>query len=239
MCTTLEVSRSGFYAWLGRPESQRSRDDRRLTELIREEFEKGRKVYGSPRVHAALKARSETCGLNRVARLMREAEMRSKVKPKFKRTTNSLHNHAVAANLLNQDFSTNGPNEVWSSDITYIPTDEGWLYLASTMDLFSRMIVGWSMSSTMPASLVVDALNMAIDRRSPSSGMIHLLAVLTIRRKLVIVTVDGGCRFPRESGVGRHGRAGWPDRGVDYEGGRVGTARSCHTPSMWRGDQGR
>ena len=173
MCTTLEVSRSGFYAWLGRRESRRSRENRRLTELIREEFEKGREVYGSPRVHAALKSRDETCGLNRVARLMREAGVRSKVKPKFKRTTNSRHNHAVAPNLLNRDFSTNGPNEVWSSDITYIRTDEGWLYLASTMDLFSRMIVGWSMSSTMPASLVVDALNMAIDRRSPSPGMIH------------------------------------------------------------------
>ena len=169
MCTTLEVSRSGFYAWLGRPESRRRRENRRLTELIREEFEKGREVYGSPRVHAALTSRDITCGVNRVARLMREAGMRSKVKPKFKRTTNSRHNHAVAPNLLDRDFSTNGPNEVWSSDITYIPTDEGWLYLASTMDLFSRMIVGWSMSSTMPASLVVDALNMAIDRRTPSS----------------------------------------------------------------------
>jgi len=173
MCVVLEVSRSGFYAWLGRPESRRSRENRRLTELIDEEHRRGRRVYGSPRVHAALKARGETCGLNRVARLMREAGVRSKVTPKFKLTTNSNHNHAVAPNLLNRDFSTSGPNQVWSSDITYIPTLEGWLYLASTMDLFSRMIVGWSMSSTMRASLVVDALNMAIDRRSPPSGMIH------------------------------------------------------------------
>jgi len=92
---------------------------------------------------------------------------------KFRRTTNSRHDHPIAANLLAQDFSTSTPNEVWASDITYIWTDEGWLYLASTMDLFSRMIVGWSMDSTMPASLVVDALNMAIDRRSPPAGMIH------------------------------------------------------------------
>lgn len=173
MCTTLEVSRSGFYAWLGRRESERSLANRRLTERIREEHERSRKIYGSPRIHAALKARGETCGLNRVARLMSEAGIRSKVKRKFKRTTNSRHDHPVAANLLAQDFSTSGPNEVWASDITYIWTDEGWLYLASTMDLFSRAVVGWSMSSTMPASLVVDALSMAIDRRSPPAGMIH------------------------------------------------------------------
>jgi len=173
MCTTLEVSRSGFYAWLGRGESERSLENRRLTELIREEHERSRKIYGSPRIHAALKSRGETCGLNRVARLMREAGIRSKVKRKFRRTTNSRHDHPVAANLLAQDFSTSGPNEVWASDITYIWTDEGWLYLASTMDLFSRAVVGWSMSSTMPASLVVNALSMAIDRRSPPAGMIH------------------------------------------------------------------
>jgi len=173
MCTTLEVSPSGFYAWLGRGESQRSRENRRLTELIREEHQKSNQIYGSPRIHAALKARGETCGLNRVADLMRKAGIHSKMKRKFKRTKNSRHNHPIAANLLAQDFSTSAPNEVWASDITCIRTDEGWLYLASTMDLFSRMLVGWSMSSTMPASIVVDALNMAIDRRSPSAGMIH------------------------------------------------------------------
>ena len=173
MCTTLEVSRSGFYAWLGRSESRRSHEDRRLTELIREEYQRSRGTYGSPRIHAALRARGETCGLNRVARLMRKAGIRSKVKRKFKKTTNSAHTRPVAENLISQNFTVNGPNQVWVSDITCIWTDEGWLYLASTMDLFSRAIVGWSMSSTMPASLVVDALNMAIDRRSPPAGMIH------------------------------------------------------------------
>ena len=173
MCTTLEVSRSGFYAWLRRGESRRSRENRRLTELIREEHERSRRTYGSPRIHAALKARGETCGLNRVARLMQVAGIRSKVKRKFKKTTNSAHTRPVAPNLVAQDFTTSAPNQVWVSDITYIPTDEGWLYLASTMDLFSRAIVGWSMSSTMPASLVVNALRMAIDRRSPPAGMIH------------------------------------------------------------------
>ena len=142
MCTTLEVSRSGFYSWLGRSESQRSLENQRLTELIREEHEGSRRIYGSPRIHATLEARGETCGLNRVARLMQQAGIRSKVKRKFKKTTNSKHDHAGAPNLLNQDFGTSGLNEVWVSDITYIWTDEGWLYLASTMDLFSRAIVG-------------------------------------------------------------------------------------------------
>lgn len=173
MCTTLEVSRSGFYAWLRRDESRRSRENRRLDELICEEHERSRGTYGSPRIHAALKARGERCGLNRVADLMRKVGIRSKVKRKFKKTTNSRHAYPIAANLLAQDFSTQMPNQVWASDITYIPTDEGWLYLASTMDLFSRAIVGWSMSAGMPASLVVDALRMAIARRSPSAGMIH------------------------------------------------------------------
>ena len=173
MCKLLEVSRSGFYAWLRRGESRRSRENRRLTALIRQEHEKSRQTYGSPRIHAALKAAGEKCGLNRVARLMREAGIRSKVRRKFKRTTNSKHAHSIAENLVARESRPNGPNQVWASDITYIPTDEGWLYLASTMDLYSRLIVGWSMSSRMPASLVVDALRMAIDRRSPPAGMIH------------------------------------------------------------------
>jgi transposase InsO family protein len=104
---------------------------------------------------------------------MQDAGIRSKVKRKFKKTTNSAHTRPVAPNLIAQDFTTSAPNQVWVSDITYVPTDEGWLYLASTMDLFSRAIVGWSMSSTMPASLVVNALRMAIDRRSPPAGMVH------------------------------------------------------------------
>lgn len=173
MCSTLEVSRSGFYVWLGRGESRRALENRRLTELIREEHEKSRRIYGSPRIHAALKARGEACSLKRVERLMREAGIRSKVKRRFRRTTDSRHDYPLAPNLLAQDFRTSAANQVWASDITFIWTDEGWLYLASTMDLYSRMVVGWSMSSAMPASLVEDALKMAIDRRSPPAGMIH------------------------------------------------------------------
>ncbi len=173
MCSTLKVSRGGFYVWLGRGESRRSKENRRLVVLIREEHERSRGTYGSPRMHAALKKRGETCSLNRVDRLMREAGIRSKVKRKFKKTTDSKHAHPVAPNLLGQDFWVSAPNEVWVSDITYIWTDEGWLYLASTLDLYSRMVVGWSMSACMPSSLVEDALKMAIDRRSPPPGMIH------------------------------------------------------------------
>jgi len=173
MCSTLEVSRSGFYVWCAREESHRSREDRRLTALLREEHERSRRTYGAPRLHAALKRRGETCGLHRVERLMRAAGIRSKVRRKFRTTTDSDHVHAVAPNLLRRQFTVFGPNQVWVSDITYIPTDEGWLYLASTMDLFSRRIVGWAMSARLTADIVVDALEMAIGRREPPRGLLH------------------------------------------------------------------
>jgi transposase InsO family protein len=173
MCSTLAVSRSGFYAWLGRGESRRAGEDLRLLVLIRAEHEKSRGTYGAPRIHAALKKRGEVCGLHRVERLMQEAGIRSKVRRKYKKTTDSNHPHPVAPNLLDQNFTVSGPNQVWVSDITYIWTEEGWLYLASTMDLYSRKIVGWAMSALMTASLVVDALVMAIDGRSPPPGMLH------------------------------------------------------------------
>lgn len=174
MCKTLEVSRSGFYAWLGRQESDRAREDRRLTALICDIFGESRGIYGAPRVHQELRRRGVSCGENRVARLMRQAGLRSKTRRKFRvKTTDSKHDHPIAPDRLGQDFSANAANQVWVSDITYIPTDEGWLYLASTMDLFSRRIVGWSMSSTLHSTIVVDALNMAIDQRAPAPGLIH------------------------------------------------------------------
>jgi transposase InsO family protein len=173
MSSTLEVSRAGFYAWLGRGEARHTLEDRRLTVLIRAEHEKSRGTYGAPRIHAALKRRDEVCGLHRVERLMRAAGIRSKMRPKFKKTTDSKHAHPVAPNILDQDFKVSAPNRVWVSDITYIATDEGWLFLATTLDLYSRLVVGWSMSASMPATLVVDALQMAIDGRSPSPGLLH------------------------------------------------------------------
>lgn len=174
MCKTLEVSRSGFYAWLGRGESHRARDDRRLTALIVGIFDESRGTYGVPRVHQTLLQRGEPCGHNRVARLMQKAGLRSKTKRRFRvKTTDSKHNNPIAPDRLDQDFRASAANKIWVSDITYIPTDEGWLYLASTMDLFSRRIVGWSMSSTLHSSIVVDALLMAIDGRCPEVGVIH------------------------------------------------------------------
>lgn len=174
MCKTLEVSRSGFYAWLGREESARASEDRRLTSLIRDIFKEGRGTYGVPRVHRTMKNRGVYCGRGRVARLMKAAGLRSKVRRKFRvNTTDSKHDHPIAPDLLDRDFTAERPNQVWVSDITYIPTDEGWLYLGSTMDLFSRLIVGWSMSTTLETPVVINALQMAIDRRSPKAGLIH------------------------------------------------------------------
>lgn len=173
MCSVLRVSRSGYYAWLAREDSTRSREDRRLVGLIREEHERSRGTYGAPRIHAALKRRSEACGLHRVERLMRAAGIRSKVRRKFRTTTDSSHSYPLAPNLLGRELRANAPNQVWVSDITYIPTDEGWLYLASTLDLYSRRIIGWAMSEQLTASIAVNALEMAIGRRTPPAGLVH------------------------------------------------------------------
>jgi transposase InsO family protein len=174
MCKTLEVSRSGFYAWLGRGESNRAREDRRLTALIRDIFAESRRIYGVPRVHQTLRHRGVRCSRKRVARLMRRAGLRSKVKRRFRvKTTDSKHGLPIAPDRLGQDFNAHATNEVWLSDITYIPTDEGWLYLASIMDLFSRKIVGWAMDETLHASIAVNALRMAIEQRQPSPGLTH------------------------------------------------------------------
>jgi putative transposase len=173
MSSILEVSRAGFYAWLERGDSRRTLEDRRLTVLIREEHQKSRATYGAPRIHAALKKRGEMCGLHHVERLMREAGICSKMRPKFVRTTHSNHQYPIAPNLLNRQFEVEAANQVWVSDITYIATDEGWLFLASTLDLFSRKVVGWAMSETLPAAMVERALQMAIDSRSPPAGLVH------------------------------------------------------------------
>ncbi len=175
MCKILEISRSGFYAWVKRPESKRSVANRQLTALIQGLFGESRQTYGAPRIHHALRHGGVPCGLNRVARLMRQEEIRPALKAAFRvQTTDSNHDHPIAPNLLGQVFTAARPNEVWVSDITYIPTDEGWLYLSSTMDLFSRSIVGWSMSESMKTSASVSAaLQMAIDQRAPEPGLIH------------------------------------------------------------------
>lgn len=176
MCRSLGVSRSGFYAWRKRPASERERRDQRLRLEIRAIHRESRQTYGSPRVHAELRARALCCGLGRVERLMRDDGLRARERRRFRRTTNSNHSRRIAPNVLERRFSVEEMNEldrVWVGDITYIPTREGWLYLAVLLDLASRSVVGWAMKATMERSLVLDALRMALLRRRPSGGLLH------------------------------------------------------------------
>jgi transposase InsO family protein len=172
MCPALEVSESGYYAWQARTPS-RAEQRREATvaaiEVIHAEV-KGR--YGSPRMTAELNDRGYPCSENTVANLMKAHGIRAKAPRRFVRTTDSRHGLPVADNILDRQFDPDGPNTAWSADITYIPTADGWLYLAVVEDLFSRMIVGWSMGATMTSRLVVDALDMAIRRRLPDEGLI-------------------------------------------------------------------
>jgi len=173
MCRALEVSRSGYYAWRKRPASRRSMKNRLLLERIKEVHKNSRKTYGSPRVHRQLLAEGERCGRGRVERLMSANGIRAKQKRKFVATTDSKHDLPVAENILQREFHVEEPNRVWLSDITYIPTDEGWLYLAGVLDLCSRTAVGWSMGESLETGLVLDALKMAHQRRRPGDGLIH------------------------------------------------------------------
>ena len=167
MCRVLEVSASGYYAWFGRPMSRRAREDRWLLRVIKE-IHKGKcGVYGSPRVHAELGSKGMHHSRKRIARLMRENGIRAKQNKKYKATTDSKHLYPVAPNLLQRDFQASGPDRKWLADITCVPTREGWLYLAAILDLYSKLIVGWSMSGRMISELALDALEMAVGRRQP------------------------------------------------------------------------
>jgi putative transposase len=173
MCAVLEVSASGYYAWHDRPESARSCADRALAVDIRRVHADNRAIYGSPRVHAALRAEGRRIGVNRVARLMRHHGIQGRHKRRVPRTTDSKHSLPVAPNLLDRQFTAPAPNRIWLADITYIPTGEGWLYLAVVLDMFSRRVVGWAMSETMPQELTMTALQMAITNRRPAPGLVH------------------------------------------------------------------
>ena len=173
ICKLLNVSRSGCHAWFKRPESRRSRENRALESKIRVLHAASHGIYGAVKIHQDLIDDGVRCGKNRVARIMRQAGLRSRTKKKFKATTNSRHNLPVAPNLLNQDFTVDTPDRTWVGDITYIPTDEGWLYLAVLLDLFNRKIVGWSASSRMTRQLAIDALQMALGRQNPGKGLLH------------------------------------------------------------------
>jgi putative transposase len=173
MCKLLAVSPGGYYAWRKRPTSKlKMANDRMLAEIkeIHIEFEGN---YGSPRIYQELQARNFSCSENRVARLMRKNGIQAKHKRRFRVTTKANPTHPVAPNLLNRDFISEKPNQKWTSDITYIGTKEGWLYLAVVLDLFSRRIVGWAMSTRIASNLVINALEMAIKQRKPDSGLLH------------------------------------------------------------------
>ena len=173
MCRVLEVSASCYYDWVRRVPSHRRLDDLRLAEKIKAIHDASRRVYGTPRVHAELRVQGEHISRRRVARLMRQQNLQAKQKRKFRVTTDSRHNHPVAPNLLQRQFTVAQPNTAWVADITYIHTREGWLYLAAIMDLATRQIVGWAMDCHMPWTLVARALVMALQRRNPPPGLIH------------------------------------------------------------------
>jgi putative transposase len=172
MCNLLDIKRGSYYAWIKRPEAERKKEDSILTIEIKRIHKESDGTYGFRRVTAQLKKEGIACGKNRVSRLMNENKIFSKLKRKYKATTYSEHNFNVAPNLLKQDFAVNEPNKVYVGDITYIGTDEGWLYLATVVDLFNREVVGWSMDITMTRKLVMDAFNAAVDKENPKEGLI-------------------------------------------------------------------
>jgi transposase InsO family protein len=174
MCRALAVSKAGYYAWLKRPASRRLRRREDLADKIRRAHHASRGTYGSPRIHQELIASGEKVCRNTVARIMWKEEIRSVIPRRFViRTTDSNHDHPVRRNRLRRDFHAGKPDVKWCADITYIRTEQGTLYLAAVLDLCSRKIVGWSMSESMPADLVSDALKMALERRHPGAGLLH------------------------------------------------------------------
>ena len=177
MCRVLHVSQGGYYAWLRRqqePPRPREGANQQLSDQIQTVFRRSRGTYGSPRIHAELRAKGWACSRNRVARLMKQAGIAAKRRKLHKvSTTDSKHSYPVAPNLLNRQFSAEQPNQKWLTDITYIPTKEGWLYLATVLDVCSRRVVGWAMDKTMDEELVERALQMAAAHRRPAEGVLH------------------------------------------------------------------
>jgi putative transposase len=174
LCKTLEVTRGGYYAWLKRPESERAVMDAKLTAAIRVSFAESDRTYGARRVRRDLRDWGHPCGIHRVGRLMRVARLEAR--PKRRRLPFDLGTrveHAIAPNVLDRRFEAAEPNVKWAADFTYLWTSEGWLYVAVVLDLFSRRVVGWSMSSQMTAQLVTDAMLMAIWRRGPAKALLH------------------------------------------------------------------
>jgi putative transposase len=174
LCEVLEVSRSGYYAFQKRPVSERQARRQELVEQMQQVHQERHKdCYGSPRMHKELLAKGYEVCENTVAQLMKDHDIKATTKRKFRHTTDSNHPYPVAENLLNQEFEQDQPDQVWVSDITYIPTREGWLYLVCVLDLYSRRVVGWSMSERMTKELVLAALEMALLQRRPEADLMH------------------------------------------------------------------
>lgn len=174
LCRVLDVSESGYHAWNKRPESAHASKDRLLGAHIKASFAKSRETYGSPRLTTELDEMGLSVGRHRVARLMREGGIHAKKPKRFKKTTDSRHSSPIAPNLVARKFDeiASEPNRLWVTDITYIWTWQGWLYLCVFLDVFSRKVIGWSIDDTMETRMVLDALNMALTRRNPSAGLI-------------------------------------------------------------------
>jgi len=173
MCRLLAVSTSGYYAWTSRPESRRAREDRALAVEIRAEFARSKGRYGSPRIVQALRRRGRRVGRRRTARIMRQEGLVARPRRRRPRPASSRASSRAAPNLLTRNFSVDAPNKVWMSDITYIATRSGWVYLAVVLDLYSRRVVGWSLAGHMRQELALEALDMAIRRRGPGRGVLH------------------------------------------------------------------
>jgi transposase InsO family protein len=173
LCQAFDLSTSSYYRWLKCPVGKRQREDQKLSEDIKRIFKKSRSTYGSPRMQRALREEGKRHGKVRLRRLMKELNLKPKAARLFKVTTNSQHNKPVAPNILGQRFSPYAANVAWATDITYIRTDEGWLYLATVIDLYSRRIIGWSMGTRLVTKLIIDALAMALLQRKPPQGVIH------------------------------------------------------------------
>jgi putative transposase len=173
MSIVFNVSRSGYYKYIKAELSERAKENMRLETKIRAIHAESRQTYGSPRIHAELGSHGEVCSRKRVARIMRNAGVQAKMKKRYKITTQANPKVVPAPNLLQQNFTAEMPNQRWVTDITYVATAEGWLYVAAVLDLFSRRIVGLAMSERMTTDLVLSALNQAVIHRQPTSGLIH------------------------------------------------------------------
>lgn len=173
MCRVFEVSVSGFYAWKKRPLCARKREDGELAQRIHDAFQQNRQVYGSPRLHAELRAQGIHCGRKRIVRLMQELDLSARQPARRIVTTQSDPSAQPAPNLLQREFTAHATNCKWVTDVTYVATQEGWLYVAAVLDLFSRAIVGWSMAAIQDEQLVTNALHMALLHREPTRGLLH------------------------------------------------------------------